>query len=178
MPNLTVTASAHQHHKDITLISAKGIIDTVTASEFDKTFQTVLSQKKFNLIVDLKDVNYISSAGWGIFIAELKRIRAQRGNLFLVSMTPSVTDTFHLLEFHTILKSFPDVEQAVLNGFGKTRADKGNGKRRTKKDVDQFQAQEMPMEQWVEPALQETLTFRKPQKPHWFKRILKPWRWF
>jgi len=120
MPNISVTASSHPKYKDITVISAKGFIDTTTAPDFEQTFQRVLSEKKFNLIVDLKDVNYISSAGWGIFIAELKRIRSQKGNLFLVSMSPEVTDAFELLEFHTILKSFPDVNEAVQKGFGKT----------------------------------------------------------
>src|SRR5208337_2788131 len=102
MPNITVTASTHHQYKDITIITAKGFIDTTTAPEFEKTFQKVLGENKFNLIIDLKDVSYISSAGWGIFIGELKRIRAQRGNRLLVAMGPEVTDAFELLEFNTI----------------------------------------------------------------------------
>ncbi len=177
MPNITVTASAHPQHKDITLLSVKGFIDTTTAPEFEKTFQSVLAKKRFNLIIDLKEVNYISSAGWGIFIAELKRIRNQKGNLFLTSMCQEVTDTYYLLEFHTILKSFPDVEQAVQQGFGKIRAVKGRGKRRTSKSLEVPRAEAGLEEPRVDQGLADTLKVKEPGKSRWFVRMLKPWTW-
>jgi len=98
-------------------MAVKGFIDTTTAPEFEKKFLMVLGEKKFKLVVDLKDVNYISSAGWGIFISEIKRIRNQKGDLVLVGMNPEVSEVFELLEFNTILKSFPNVESAVQKGF-------------------------------------------------------------
>lgn len=117
MANLTVNVTDHPQNRDITLLAVKGFIDTTTAPEFEKTFHTVLGDKKYKLIIDLKDVNYISSAGWGIFISEIKRIRTQKGDLVLVGMNPEVAEVFELLEFNTILKSFPNVETAVKKGF-------------------------------------------------------------
>src|ERR1700690_516512 len=112
MDNISVSISEHPQNKDITLLAVKGFIDTTTAPEFEKKFLSVLGDKKFKLVVDLKDVNYISSAGWGIFISEIKRIRNQKGDLVLVGMNPEVSEVFELLEFNTILKSFPNVESA------------------------------------------------------------------
>ena len=120
MENISVNVSEHPQNKDITLLSVKGFIDTTTAPEFEKKFLSLLGEKKFKLVVDLKDVNYISSAGWGIFISEIKRIRNQKGDLVLVGMNPEVSEVFELLEFNTILKSFPNVEAAVKKGFEKT----------------------------------------------------------
>ncbi|HVZ81224.1 MAG TPA: STAS domain-containing protein [bacterium] len=117
MANLTVDVSEHPQNHEITLLAVKGFIDTTTAPEFERTFHTVLNDKKFKLVVDLKDVNYISSAGWGIFISEIKRIRGQKGDLVLVGMNPEVAEVFELLEFNTILKSFPNVEMALKKGF-------------------------------------------------------------
>jgi len=119
MDNITVTVSEAPQNKDVTLLAVRGFIDTTTAPEFEKKFQAVLGEKKFKLVVDLKDVNYISSAGWGIFISEIKRIRSQKGDLLLVGMNPEVSEVFELLEFNTILKSFPNVEMAVKKGFEK-----------------------------------------------------------
>ncbi len=176
MPNITVNSSTHPQHKDITLISATGFIDTTTAPDFEKTFQRALSEKKYNLIIDLKDVNYISSAGWGIFIAELKRIRAQKGNLFLVSMSPEVTDAFELLEFHTILKSFPTVNEAVQKGFGKIAGVEVPDKKRKGK-VSEKTALEIPSESvpaesissgTPSPAVEKKLGF--------FGKMLKSWK--
>lgn len=120
MDNLTVNISEHTQNKAITLLSVQGHIDTLTAPEFEKQFQGVLGDKKFKLVVDLKEVDYISSAGWGIFISEIKRIRTQKGDLVLVGMRPDVLEVFELLEFNVILKSFPNVEAAVKNGFGRS----------------------------------------------------------
>jgi len=120
MQNISINISEHPQHKDLVLVAVKGFIDTTTAPEFEKTFQSILAEKKYKLVMDLKDVNYISSAGWGIFISEIKRIRSQKGDLVLAAMSPEVTEVFELLEFNTILKSFQNVEQAVKTGFGRS----------------------------------------------------------
>ena len=120
MDNISISVSEHPQNKDITLLAVKGFIDTTTAPEFEKKFLSVLGEKKFKLVVDLKDVNYISSAGWGIFISEIKRIRNQKGDLILAGMNPEVSEVFELLEFNTILKSFPNIDAAVKKGFDKS----------------------------------------------------------
>ena len=177
MANISVAVSAYPSNKDITVLKVKGFVDTNTAPEFEKVFQSVLAQNKFNLIIDLKEVTYISSAGWGIFIGELKRIRNQKGNLILTSMSPEVTDAFELLEFDTILKSFPDVDQAVQKGFGKTKAGKATS-------MAPEPSQPVSMAAPVEKAGKAeglNLSFvesQSPKKDHWLVRILIPWKWF
>jgi len=64
-------------------------------------------------------VEYISSAGWGLFISEIKNIRNKKGDLVLAGMNPDVFDVYELLGFQPILKSFPDVDTAAKNAFGK-----------------------------------------------------------
>jgi anti-sigma B factor antagonist len=188
MPNISVTTSAHPKNKEITLLSVKGFIDTTTAPEFEKAFQLALSEKKFNLIVDLKNVNYVSSAGWGIFIGELKRIRSQKGNVYLASMSPEVTDAFELLEFDTILKSFPDVEQAVQYGFKEAPLTQvmekpKKGKVLAKPPVKKNPEQSLP-EAVVENPASKDIAFTEPQgntngkKNHWLGRLFQPWKWF
>lgn len=177
MPNISVAASAYPPNKEITLISVKGFIDTTTAPEFERVFQTALGEKKFNLIIDLKEVNYVSSAGWGIFVGEIKRIRSQKGNLFLVGMNPEVAEVFELLEFDSILKAFSTVEQAVQKGFGKTRPSKG-----TEKASMEPVLETSPAENGQETPVMN-ISFDEPadhsvKKPHWFFKILMPWTWF
>jgi anti-sigma B factor antagonist len=58
-------------------------------------------------------VDYISSAGWGIFIGEIKEIRNHGGDLKLAGMVPDVYEVFQLLEFQSILDAFPTTEEAV-----------------------------------------------------------------
>ncbi len=65
------------------------------------------------MIVDLGNVDYISSAGWGIFISEIKSIRENGGDLKLVSMVPDVYEIFELLEFHHILDVYDSIDEAI-----------------------------------------------------------------
>jgi anti-sigma B factor antagonist len=117
MDNITVEILEYLPNKDITLLAVKGDIDLAAAPEFEKKFVAVLLENKFKLVVDLKDVNYICSAGWGIFIREIRRIRDHRGDLVLVGMREEVAEVFKLFDFHAILKSFPNVESALKKAF-------------------------------------------------------------
>lgn len=119
MENISVTLSQSPHPKDVTALKVTGFLDTNTASVFEESFKSVLRDKKFKLVIDLTEVEYISSAGWGLFVSEIKRIRSEGGDLILAGMSPNVLEVFELLNFNTILKFFPDVETAVEKGFNK-----------------------------------------------------------
>jgi len=174
--NLTVTASDHPQYKDITLLTVKGFIDTTTAPEFERTFQAALGAKKYNFIIDLKDVTYISSAGWGIFVGEIKRIRSQKGNLFLVGMSPEVTDAYELLQFETIIKSFPNDQEALQKGFGKPKVPKAAPAKGAGKN-----SKPASVEQSLGPSTEAATTIAPSQvslKKRSIFHIFMPWKWF
>jgi len=177
MKNINVTVAAHPESKDITLISVNGFIDTTSVPEFERAFQTVLGEKKFKLVINLKEVNYISSAGWGIFVGEIKRIRSQKGDLFLAAMTPEVVDAYELLQFETIIKSFPTVDQAVQKGFGKTLTGKAAA-RSTAKAPEPSQPEKVFEPSFPGHGLEVVPAGGLPPKPRWFLRIFAPWKWF
>lgn len=96
-----------------TVIAAHGLLDTGTSVELEKELQRILKQRRFRLIVDLTAVTYISSAGWGIFLSELRRIRQQGGDLCLVGMRPEVFEVYELLEFRSVLAHYATVPEAI-----------------------------------------------------------------
>jgi anti-anti-sigma factor len=65
--------------------------------------------------MDLAGAEYISSAGWGIFLAEIKRIRENGGDLKLSAMVPNVREIFELLEFNYILRAYDSIDAAVAD---------------------------------------------------------------
>jgi len=97
----------------IAVVRVLGQIDTTTSHELERRLQYLLKDRQFEIVIDLSKVTYISSAGWGIFISEIRGIRESGGDLKLVGMTPEVAEVFELLEFHNILESFKTVEAAV-----------------------------------------------------------------
>ncbi len=98
--------------EEITIIRVDGVIDTMTATELEKVANSLLGQKRYNIIIDLGGVDYISSAGWGIFISNIREIRLNNGDIKLARMIPNVYEIFELLEFDSILKAFDNIEKA------------------------------------------------------------------
>jgi anti-sigma B factor antagonist len=113
MEGIQVSAEVAGSRNQISIIKVGGYIDTTTSSELERTLDSLLKQGRFFLIVDLGNVDYISSAGWGIFISEIKSIRENGGDLKLVKMVPDVYEIFELLEFHHILDVYDSVDEAI-----------------------------------------------------------------
>jgi anti-anti-sigma factor len=97
----------------ISVVHILGFVDTTTSPELEKILQGLLKEKKFHIVMDLGGVDYISSAGWGIFISEIKEIREHGGDLKLARMSSDVNEVFELLEFGNILQSFQTVDEAL-----------------------------------------------------------------
>lgn len=96
---------------ELSIIRVDGVVDTITASELEGVIANLLSQKRFKILVDLGGVEYISSAGWGIFISRIQEIREQGGDLKLVNMVPNVYEIYELLEFEDVIYAFSSLEQ-------------------------------------------------------------------
>lgn len=106
----------------VSVVRVDGVIDTVTATELEKVMNSLLDRGKYKIIVDLGGVDYISSAGWGIFISNIREIRQHSGDIKLARMIPNVYEIFELLEFDSILRAFDSIEKAK-GDFDETRYD-------------------------------------------------------
>ena len=113
MEGIQVSTEVAGSRNHISIIKVGGYIDTTTSSELERALDSLLKQGRFYLVVDLGNVDYISSAGWGIFISEIKSIRENNGDLKLVRMVPDVYEIFELLEFHHILDVYDSVDEAI-----------------------------------------------------------------
>lgn len=106
MEKLIISEEKLDSKEPVTLISLRGSIETTNASILEEAIERIINGRCFQIVVDLSEVSYISSAGWGIFISEIKRIRRNGGDIKLATMSPSVREVFELLEFHNILKPY------------------------------------------------------------------------
>lgn len=100
-------------------VRVDGVIDTATASQLEEVFDSLLKRGRYRIVVDLAGVDYISSAGWGIFIANIRDVRANDGDIKLANMIPCVYEIYDLLEFDSVLRAYNSVEDARID-FGET----------------------------------------------------------
>ncbi|MFO7890486.1 MAG: STAS domain-containing protein [bacterium] len=125
MEGIQVSVEKVGEEENVAIINVGGYIDTTTSSELERALDSLLKEGVFQVVIDLEKVDYISSAGWGIFISEIKGIRERGGDLKLARMIPDVYEVFELLEFHYILKAYDTVEEA-LESFNVKRAKSGS----------------------------------------------------
>jgi anti-sigma B factor antagonist len=126
MSDINISFSKPETNPDVSIISVKGYVDTTTSTELEESLKRLLRKGRYDIVIDLTDVNYISSAGWGIFISEIKEIRENGGDLKLSAMTGDVYEVFELLEFQTILESYDTVDEAVESFGGPSSARSGS----------------------------------------------------
>jgi anti-sigma B factor antagonist len=105
----------------VSVLRVSGYVDTTTSPDLERRLQALLRENRYHIVVDLAAVEYISSAGWGIFISEIREIRENGGDLKLAGMIPDVKEVFDLLEFENILKAYADADLAVTS-FGPSDA--------------------------------------------------------
>jgi anti-anti-sigma factor len=98
---------------DLSVVRVQGYIDSTTAQTLENSLQDLLKADRWRLVVDLAGVDYISSAGWGVFISRIKDIRDHGGDLKLTGMGSDVSEVFDLLEFNNILQAFHTVDEGA-----------------------------------------------------------------
>jgi anti-anti-sigma factor len=103
--------------EDIVVLRVQGLVDSGTSQQMEERLDQLVAEGIVKIIVDLGKVDYISSAGWGIFVGEIKGVRQKNGDIKLASMRPDVREVFDLLEFNTLLTPYDSREDA-LSAFG------------------------------------------------------------
>ena len=112
MENINISLSEGGPAKEISEVRVDGVIDTLTAGDFEEVLDTLVRRGRYKMIVDLAGVDYISSAGWGIFISHIRDVRNNSGDIKLANMIPNVLEIYELLEFDNVLESYPSIDEA------------------------------------------------------------------
>ncbi|SHL67850.1 anti-sigma B factor antagonist [Fibrobacter sp. UWT2] len=86
---------------DALTIAITGRIDTLTAPQLDSEIQGKLDGVK-SLVIDLKNVEYISSAGLRIFLAAQKVMNKQ-GSMVVKNASSAIKEIFEVTGFCDIL---------------------------------------------------------------------------
>lgn len=91
--------TTREYSGDIDILDLHGYLDAHTAPVLEDAFGKLLNNKKYRIIVNCKNLTYISSAGLGVFMAYIEDVRANDGDIKLTDMTPKVFNIFDLLGF-------------------------------------------------------------------------------
>jgi anti-anti-sigma factor len=102
-----------------TLLSITGRMDAVTAPEIEKVLSALVDGGEKKLVLDLKDLEYISSAGLRTLLALAKRLKTKQGNLVFANLQGHVAEVFKIAGFSSLFTTCDSVT-AALDQLGKT----------------------------------------------------------
>jgi len=95
------------------ILSLSGFLDAHTFEQLDEAISGLFDDDIFKVIADLAGVEYISSAGAGVFIGCLTAAQESGGDIVLVNPTPNVREVFDLLGLSTIFQIVATVDEAA-----------------------------------------------------------------
>ena len=99
------------------VVSVVGSIDALTAGDLAQYLSAQMDSGQKQIVADLHQVDFVSSAGLRAILHALKESRQRGGDLRLAAARPGIDHTLKISGFATILQSFPTVDQAVAS-FG------------------------------------------------------------
>ena len=88
-------------NQEETIIKIVGRLDTVTAPALDKTINEDISDTQ-NLVLDVKGMEYISSAGLRVILGAQKKMQ-KNGSMKVVGVCEEVMEVFEMTGFADIL---------------------------------------------------------------------------
>lgn len=126
MSSFSVSFRTHTLHDEqsLSVLDLKGELDAHTAAELEAAIQKCLNDGNVCIIVNGKDLNYISSAGLGVFMAYIEEIRELGGDIKIAELAPRVFNVFDLLGF-PVLFDIVRTEEEATERFSNPDADPG-----------------------------------------------------
>jgi anti-sigma B factor antagonist len=91
----------------------QGRLDSNTSQSFEKRILDAISDGSKNLIIDFKELEYISSAGLRVILKATKTLKRQDGKIMLCSMQDYVKEVFEIAGFDSFLPIVPTLDDAV-----------------------------------------------------------------
>ena len=101
--------------EDLNIIELKGYLDAHTAPKLEETISNLVNHNQCKIIVNFSELNYISSAGLGVFMSFIETVRTKGGDIKFSSMNEKIYKVFDLIGFPKIYEFYKTDDEAIQN---------------------------------------------------------------
>ena len=98
---------------DITVVEVGGEIDVYTAPKLREQLIELVSNGRYQLVVDMESVDFLDSTGLGVLVGGLKRVRAHDGSLRLVCTQERILKIFRITGLTKVFPIHASVDEAL-----------------------------------------------------------------
>ena len=96
-------------------IAVAGRVDSSTAPEMETALKKLVEANKIRIVLDLKGVEYMSSAGLRAMVSTLKAVKRVNGDLRLACPSPRVEEVLRLAGLTSIFSIFDSRDAAAAS---------------------------------------------------------------
>ncbi len=102
--------------KRVTVVKVNGRVDSATAPELENGLKQLVDSSKTQIVLDLTEVDYMSSAGLRAMVSTLKSVKRANGDLRLANPSQRVAEVLRLAGLTSIFSIYTNQSDAV-NSF-------------------------------------------------------------
>lgn len=97
----------------ITILGLKGRLDSNTSDDFEKKLLGLIQAGETRLVLDFKDLDYISSAGLRVLLKAAKELKRNNGQLSFCALKEYIREIFELSGFVSFFPIHPTLEESL-----------------------------------------------------------------
>ncbi|NME69643.1 STAS domain-containing protein [Flammeovirga aprica] len=101
--------------KDISVVHVNGFMDASTSPIVEEEVLKLIEEGKTKLLLNLKDVSYMSSSGLRVFLSASKSIKAVKGKFIVCEANEVVQEILKISGFDLIIEVQEKYEEAILS---------------------------------------------------------------
>jgi len=98
---------------DVLIVTLKGRLDTNSSKEAEKQILDRIGAGEHRLVIDLAELDYLSSVGLRVLLLAAKRMKAVQGQLAVCTLKPEVATIFDIAGFAAIFRILATRDEAV-----------------------------------------------------------------
>lgn len=97
----------------VTVLDLQGRLVLDETDLFRRKVEDLIRERRVKIVLNLKDVTYIDSAGVGMMVGKYLSVRRQGGDVKLLHLSPRSNRVMTITKLATVFETFDSEEQAV-----------------------------------------------------------------
>jgi anti-sigma B factor antagonist len=107
------------------VLAVAGEIDVFTAPLFKQAVVNLVAEGHRHLFLDMREVSFMDSSGFGALLGATKRLRPEGGSLNLIGCSKTIQRMLHLTRLDTILGVYETEQEALAAAQDRLTASSG-----------------------------------------------------
>ncbi|BDI31380.1 anti-sigma-B factor antagonist [Capsulimonas corticalis] len=99
--------------QSVPVLDVVGEIDIYTTPQFKEAVNSAIEEGGPAIIINMANVSYMDSSGFGTLLSATKRLRPMNGALYLVACNEAITRMLQITRLNTIFGVYETEDEAV-----------------------------------------------------------------